>query len=46
MVYDRSQEAEQKYLQKLRSEAYIKITPGYETASAKAAAPAPAGDKP
>jgi peptidyl-prolyl cis-trans isomerase SurA len=46
MVYDRSQEAEQKYLQKIRSEAHIKIPPGYETASAKSAAPAPAGDKP
>jgi peptidyl-prolyl cis-trans isomerase SurA len=39
LVYERSQEAERKYLAKLRSEAYIKITPGYETASAKAEAP-------
>lgn len=44
MVYERGSEAEQKFIKKLRAEAYIKITPGYETASAKAAA-APKGDK-
>jgi parvulin-like peptidyl-prolyl isomerase len=39
MVYERSQEAEKKYVDKLRAEAYIKITKGYETASAKADVP-------
>lgn len=39
MVYERSQDAEKKYVEKLRSEAYIKITKGYETASAQANAP-------
>lgn len=30
IVYDRGQEAEQRYVEKLRAEAYIKITPGYK----------------
>lgn len=34
LVYDRSQAAERKYLDKLRSEAYIKVTKGYESTSA------------
>jgi peptidyl-prolyl cis-trans isomerase SurA len=39
IVYERSQDIEQKYVRKLRAEAYIKVTPGYETASAKADPP-------
>lgn len=39
LVYKRSQDAERKFVDKLRSEAYIKITPGYETASAKVDTP-------
>lgn len=36
ITYSRSQEAERKYLQKLREEAYIKVSPGYPSALAAA----------
>jgi peptidyl-prolyl cis-trans isomerase SurA len=37
VTYERSQEAERKYIQKLRDEAYIKISDGYKSAVASAA---------
>lgn len=37
ITYERSQDAERKYIQKLRDEAYIKVSDGYKSAVASAA---------
>jgi peptidyl-prolyl cis-trans isomerase SurA len=45
LVVERSQEAEQKYLQKLRQSAYIRVSDGYESAIATARATEQKSDK-